>query len=61
MQENDQLKLKQHHIVYAVNVIKFHTEISDKMAYANSADPDQKEQSDQGLHCLPYSTTYFKN
>ena len=26
------------------------------MAYANSADPDQsapKEQSDQGLHCLP--------
>ena len=31
------------------------------MAYANSADPDQtahKEQSDQGLHCLPFH--YFK-
>ena len=29
----------------------------DKMAYTNSADPDQtapKEQSDQGLHCLPF-------
>ena len=30
-----------------------HTKLSDKMAYANSADPDQKEQSDQGLCCLP--------
>ena len=33
------------------------TNVSDKMAYANSADPDQtapKEQSDQGLHCLPF-------
>ena len=31
--------------------------MSDDMAYANSADPDQtapKEQSDQGLHCLPF-------
>ena len=37
------------------------TKVSDKMTYANSADPDQtapkgilKEQSDQGLHCLPF-------
>ena len=31
---------------------------SDKMAYANSADQEQtapkKEQSDQGLYCLPF-------
>ena len=32
--------------------------MSDKMAYANSADQDQtapkgQEQSDQSLHCLP--------
>ena len=27
---------------------------SDRYAWANSADPDQKEQSDQGLHCLPF-------
>ena len=33
------------------------TKLSDKMVYANSADPDQttpKEQSDLGLHCLPF-------
>ena len=33
------------------------TKVSDKMPYANNADPDQtapKEQSDQGLHCLPF-------
>ena len=38
-----------------------YTKVSDKMAYANSADPDQtapEEQSDQGLHCLPFH--YFK-
>ena len=29
------------------------TKASDKMTYANSVDPDQ-EQSDQGLHCLPF-------
>ena len=29
-----------------------YTKVSDKMAYANSADPE--EQSDQGLHCLPF-------
>ena len=39
--------------------------MSDKKTYANSADPDQTapsgavEQSDQGLHCLPF-TEYFK-
>ena len=33
-----------------------YTKVSDKMAYANSADPDQTEQSDQGLHCF----TIFK-
>ena len=34
-----------------------YTKVSDKMAYANSVDPDQtapQEQSDQGLHCLPF-------
>ena len=34
-----------------------YTKVYDKMAYTNSADPDQiapKEQSDQGLHCLPF-------
>ena len=32
-----------------------YTNIYDKMAYANSADPDQnEEQSDQGLYCLPF-------
>ena len=33
------------------------TKVSNKMTYANSADPEQtalKEQSDQGLHCLPF-------
>ena len=36
-------------------IISF-TKVSDKMAYANGADPDQilKEQSDQGLHCLAF-------
>ena len=32
---------------------------SDRQAWANSVDPDQtallEEQSDQGLHCLPFS------
>ena len=28
-------------ILYMANVLKFHTQLSDKMAYANSADPDQ--------------------
>ena len=36
------------------------TKVSDKMTYANSANPDQrfrlllKEQCDQGVHCLPF-------
>ena len=31
------------------------TKVSDKMTYANSADPDQTApDSDQGLHCLPF-------
>ena len=30
-----------------------YTLMSDKITYANSADPDLKEQSDQGLDCLP--------
>ena len=41
-----------------VNVITFlNTEVSDEMAYANRADADltaPKEQSDQGLLCLPF-------
>ena len=28
-----------------------YTKVSDKVAYANSADPYQ---TDQGLHCLPF-------
>ena len=48
-----------------VNVLKFQTKLSDKMIYANSADPDQtapEEQSDQCLHCLPFHllSKYFK-
>ena len=39
-----------------------HTKVSDKMAYANSADPDQTAPEGavwSGLHCLP-SIKYFK-
>ena len=39
-----------------VNILKFrikYTKVSDKMALADSVDPDW-EQSDQGLHCLPF-------
>ena len=35
-----------------VNVLKSYTKVSDKMAYANSADPDPT--ADLGLHCLPF-------
>ena len=28
--------------------------ISDRYAWANGADPDQTEQSDQDLHCFPF-------
>ena len=43
--------------VYSMYSKILYTKVSDKMAYANSVDPDQtalKEQSDQGLHCLPF-------
>ena len=43
------------HILHMVNVLKFCTPyVSDKIAYGNSADPDQTalEQSDQSLHCF---------
>ena len=44
--------------LFTVNVLKFHThKCLTKWHYANSAEPDQsapKEQSDQGLHCLPF-------
>ena len=31
------------------------TKVSDKMTYANSADPDQTApEGGQGLHCLPF-------
>ena len=39
-----------------VNVLKFCT--PKGLTYANSSDPDQaapKEQSDQGLYCLPFN------
>ena len=41
-------------IKYCKYVLEFRSNRSDKMAYANSADPDQTApESDQGLHCLP--------
>ena len=43
-----------------VNVLKFRTHVSDKMAYANCVDPDQSAlESDQGLQCC-HSTKYLK-
>ena len=27
---------------------------SDRQVWANSVDADQKEQSDRGLHCMPF-------
>ena len=35
-----------------------YTKVSDKTAYANSADPDQTAPSDQGLHCLPFHSLF---
>ena len=39
-----------------------HTTVSDKVAYAKSADPDQtapkREQSDLGPHCLPFHKVF---
>ena len=37
-----------------VNVLKFRNKVAEKMTYANRAGQDQTEQSDQGLHCLPF-------
>ena len=34
------------------------TKVADKMAYVNSVDPVQKEQSDPGLHCLPFHLAF---
>ena len=37
------------------NVLEFHTPIfSTKWHMQTTADPDQKEQSDQSLLCLPF-------
>ena len=37
------------------NMYRNDPKFSDRYAWANSADPDQtQEQSDQGLHCLPF-------
>ena len=43
-------------MVFIVNSKCLYTSVSLKVAYANSADPDQTapEQSDGGLHCLPF-------
>ena len=40
---------------YYKAVLLYHNDpkFSDRYAWTNSADPDQ-EQSDQGLHCLPF-------
>ena len=38
-----------------------YTKVYDKIAYANSVDPDQttpEEQSDQGLHCLLFHLVF---
>ena len=43
-------------LIYGKHPKISNTKVSDKMAYVNSADPDQtaQEQSDQGLNCLPF-------
>ena len=40
-----------------------YTKAANKMAYAKSSDPAPKgkEQSDQGLHCLPFSQRILRN
>ena len=40
-----------------VIVLIFRTKVSNKMASANSSKPGQ-EQSDQGLHCLPFHCVF---
>ena len=64
MKGPDQLTIHKYNLIrnlYSVIYCKcpkiLYTKMADKMAYANSADPDQtapKEQPDQGLHCLPF-------
>ena len=39
-------------VVLWLNVLCNDLKFSDRYAWANSADPE--EQSDQGLHCLPF-------
>ena len=39
---------------FVLRPIRNDPKFSDRYAWANSADPDQTEQSDQGLHCLPF-------
>ena len=44
-------------IIYSNCPKILYTNVSNKVAYANSTNPDQtapEEQSDQGLHCLPF-------
>ena len=46
---------------FMVNVLKnLYSKVSDKMAYANSADQDQKEQYGQSLHCLPFHKILYE-
>ena len=49
MQEHDQMWVSKYMHDKCPKIS--YTKVSDKMAYANSADPDQ---TDQGLHCLPF-------
>ena len=45
--------------VITVNVLKFLTPVSEKMAYANSADPDQTA-PEVWVNTVSNSTKYFK-
>ena len=36
------------------------TKVPDKTEYANSVDPDQTEQSDLGLHSLPFHKVIYQ-
>ena len=42
--------------------IKYHNDpkFSDRQVYANSVDPDQKNQSDKALHCLLFRLFHLK-
>ena len=45
-------------ISFPLSIYRNFPKFSDRQVWANSADPDQtaprEEQSDQGLHCLPF-------